>query len=98
MIDLQSSTVDLLSGWGLPLPVAQALWLPLPMVVMVLVATIGALICTWLERKVSAAIQQRIGPEYAGPFGLLIPLADVIKLVIKQGTPPAKADPFLYST
>jgi NADH dehydrogenase subunit H (EC 1.6.5.3) len=97
MVDLQSSTVDLLTGWGLPLPVAQVLWLPLPMLAMVLVATVGALVCTWLERKVSAAMQQRIGPEYAGAFGILIPVADVIKLVIKQGTPPAKADPVLYS-
>lgn len=67
------------------------------MIVIVLVVTVGALVCTWLERKISAAAQQRIGPEYAGPFGMLIPFADVAKLVIKQGTPPAKSDPLLYT-
>ncbi len=96
-IDLQRSLVELLTGFGLPHDVAAALWLPLPMVVMVLVVTVGALVCTWLERKISAAAQQRIGPEYAGPFGLLIPIADVAKLVIKQGTVPAKADWVLYT-
>jgi len=96
-IDLQRSLVELLTGFGLPHDVAAALWLPIPMVVMVLVVTVGALVCTWLERKISAAAQQRIGPEYAGPFGLLIPIADVAKLVIKQGTVPAKADWVLYT-
>ncbi|MEI6427510.1 MAG: NADH-quinone oxidoreductase subunit NuoH [Pseudanabaena sp. ELA607] len=96
-IDLQGSLVEILTSFGLPHDVAAALWLPIPMVVMVLVVTVGALVCTWLERKISAAAQQRIGPEYAGPFGLLIPIADVAKLVIKQGTVPAKADWVLYT-
>lgn len=95
-IDLQQSFVELLRGLGLPPGAARAVWMPLPMLLVILVATVGALASTWLERKISAAAQQRIGPEYAGPFGLAIPAADVIKLLIKQTTIPALSDPLLF--
>jgi NAD(P)H-quinone oxidoreductase subunit 1 len=96
-IDLQQSLIELLTGLGLTPGVAKAIWMPIPMAVIVLVATIGALVCTWLERKISAAAQQRIGPEFAGPFGMLIPLADVGKLLTKQDVITAKADPILFT-
>ncbi len=95
-IDLQQSFVGLLTGLGLTQGVARAVWMPLPMLLVVLVVTVGALASTWLERKISAAAQQRIGPEYAGPFGLAIPAADVVKLLIKQTTVPAQSDPLLF--
>jgi len=96
-IDLQQALIDVLMGFGLTQGVAKVLWMPLPMILVVLVASVLALVCTWLERKVSAAAQQRIGPEYMGPFGLLVPLADVGKLIIKQDIIPAKADPILFT-
>lgn len=96
-IDLQQSLITVLVDLGLTPGVAKAIWLPIPMILMVLVVTVGALVCTWLERKISAAAQQRIGPEYAGPFGILIPLADVAKLLVKQNVVPAKADPILFT-
>ena len=92
-IDLQQALIDVLVSLGLTQGVAKAIWIPLPMIVMVLVASVFALVCTWLERKISAAAQQRIGPEYMGPFGVLVPLADVGKLIIKESVTPAKADP-----
>ncbi len=96
-IDLQSSFIELLQGYGLTPGVAKVVWMPLPMVLIVGAVTVLALVSTWLERKVSAAAQQRIGPEYMGPFGLLVPVADVVKLLFKEDIMPAKTDPWLFS-
>ncbi|HEY2981840.1 MAG TPA: NADH-quinone oxidoreductase subunit NuoH [Anaerolineales bacterium] len=46
---------------------------------------------TWYERRALARIQTRIGPNRAGPFGLLQPIADAIKLIFKEEFTPAKA-------
>jgi NADH-quinone oxidoreductase subunit H len=51
----------------------------------------------WLERKVIADIQVRIGPNRVGPFGMLQPIADAIKLIMKEDITPALADKWLYS-
>ncbi|MDQ0477785.1 MULTISPECIES: NADH-quinone oxidoreductase subunit NuoH [Chryseobacterium] len=51
---------------------------------------------TWGERKVAAILQDRIGPNRAGPFGLLQPLADGGKLFFKEGFVPQGADRFLF--
>ncbi|MDX2098240.1 MAG: NADH-quinone oxidoreductase subunit NuoH [Leptolyngbyaceae cyanobacterium bins.59] len=96
-IDLQRSFVEGLMGLGLTSGVAKLIWMPLPMVLMVGAATVLALVATWLERKISAAAQQRIGPEYMGPFGMLVPVADVLKLLVKEDVLPSKTDPWLYS-
>ncbi len=54
------------------------------------------LVAVWLERKISAAAQQRIGPEFIGPLGILAPVADGIKLVFKEDIVPANSDPWLF--
>jgi NADH-quinone oxidoreductase subunit H len=51
---------------------------------------------TWYERKVLARIQLRIGPLYAGPGGILQPLADGVKLIFKEIMIPYKADRPLF--
>ena len=52
---------------------------------------------TLLERKVVAFMQHRIGPYYAGPYGLLQPIADAIKLIFKEDVMPSKAERFAYT-
>src|SRR5271170_8324 len=50
----------------------------------------------WVERKVIAHIQARIGPSRVGPHGLLQPLADVIKLITKEDLLPPYVNKFFY--
>ena len=51
----------------------------------------------YLERKVSAFIQNRIGPNRVGPLGLLQSPADILKLFIKESIVPAKANKFIHT-
>ena len=50
----------------------------------------------WVERKVIAHIQSRLGPSRVGPHGLLQPLADVIKLITKEDLLPPYVNKFFY--
>jgi NADH:ubiquinone oxidoreductase subunit H len=73
------------------------IWMFVPIVILVLGITIGVLVIVWLERKISASIQQRFGPEYAGPLGILQALADGTKLLFKENLLPSRGDMRLFS-
>nr|YP_010887626.1 NADH dehydrogenase subunit A [Chlorocardium rodiei]WJJ67197.1 NADH dehydrogenase subunit A [Chlorocardium rodiei] len=77
--------------------VIDLLWLLVPIFTPVSGITIGVLVIVWLEREISAGIQQRIGPEYAGPLGILQALADGTKLLLKEDLLPSRGDIRLFS-
>jgi NAD(P)H-quinone oxidoreductase subunit 1 len=96
-IDLQQRFTETLTSFNIPSGAAKAIWMPVPMLLMIFGATVGVLVSVWLERKISAAAQQRIGPEFIGPLGILAPVADGIKLIFKEDVVPANADPWLFT-
>ncbi|RME75085.1 MAG: NADH-quinone oxidoreductase subunit NuoH [Chloroflexi bacterium] len=65
--------------------------------IVAVVAPASLIILTWLERKIIARIQDRIGPNRAGPFGLLQAVADMIKMFTKEDITPARADRIVYN-
>jgi NADH-quinone oxidoreductase subunit H len=64
--------------------------------VLALLGALVPIIMVWTERKVSADIQDRIGPNRAGPWGILQSIADAVKLLTKENVTPGKADHFLH--
>lgn len=55
------------------------------------------IILIWVERKIAARVQDRIGPNRVGPYGLLQNVADAVKLIIKEDITPAGADRLIYN-
>ena len=66
-------------------------------VLIVVVLATGFAYLTLAERKISARIQLRLGPNRVGPFGMLQPAADGIKLFLKEKAAPEGRDNFLYT-
>jgi NADH-quinone oxidoreductase subunit H len=73
----------------LALTVAQAMALLVPLL-------LGVAYLTWAERKILGAMQMRKGPNVVGPFGLLQPFADAIKMLMKETIIPAGASRALF--
>ncbi len=65
-------------------------------IVIILFMTAGFAYTTLYERKVLARIQARIGPNRAGPFGILQPVADGLKLIFKEELVPSYADKIIF--
>ncbi len=86
----------LLGGFGLPDWAVQLIMIVIGVSVLVVFAMLTMMFLTWLERKLIARIQDRVGPNRVGPLGLLQPVADMVKLFTKEFIIPTNADKVIY--
>ena len=88
---------SLLTGWGLSDGLTTVIIYFIGITVLIVFAMGLDILLVWVERKVVARFQDRLGPNRIGPFGLIQPFADIIKLIIKEDITPAGADKLLYN-
>jgi NADH-quinone oxidoreductase subunit H len=88
---------DLLLGFGIGnrLVIIVSYLIGAVVISIICLTTVIALI--WVERKLAGRIQDRLGPNRAGPYGLLQPFADVIKIFTKEITTPDGADKVVFN-
>ena len=82
---------EIVTNYVIPLAIIVGQILASVMPLLVLVAML-----TWFERKVMAAMQLRMGPNVVGPFGLLQPFADGLKLFLKETVIPTGANKVVF--
>jgi NADH-quinone oxidoreductase subunit H len=87
----------LLTGWHIPETVATIIIYVVGITVLIVFAMVLDIGLVWVERKVVARFQDRLGPNRIGPFGLIQPVADIIKMVIKEDITPVGADKVIYN-
>jgi NADH-quinone oxidoreductase subunit H len=87
----------LLLGWGLQQSLVNLISQLIGVVIVAIVSLTTVILLIWIERKIAGRIQDRLGPNRAGPYGLLQPIADVIKIFTKEITTPDGADKVVFN-
>jgi len=86
-----------LSQGGLDSGLAEFISILLGVVLVATFPLLVTILLIWVERKFAARIQDRLGPNRVGPFGLLQPFADVVKLLSKENITPDGADKPIFN-
>ncbi len=95
--NLYNWLMGLLVSWGVNQAVSNVLLTFVGIVVLIILAMVLDVFLVWIERKVVARFQDRLGPNRIGPWGIFQPFTDIIKLLIKEDTTPNGADVFVYN-
>src|SRR5512140_608188 len=89
--------LGIFTGWGMPEIAANILIGFLGVLLLISLLMMLDIFLVWVERKVVSRFQDRIGPNRVGPYGLIQPFADIIKLLIKEDVTPGGADEIVYN-
>jgi NADH-quinone oxidoreductase subunit H len=95
--NLYNWLMGLLVGWGVNQAVSNILLTLVGILILISLAMVLDVFLVWIERKVVARFQDRLGPNRIGPWGIFQPFADIIKLLIKEDTTPNGADVFVFN-
>lgn len=87
----------MLTGWGIPAGWVQFIMFILGAGVLALGAMLFTIGLIWLERKLGGRVQDRLGPNRVGPWGIFQTIADMLKIFTKELITPVGADKFLYN-
>lgn len=93
----RDAVVELLTGLGLPEFAATAITFGLGAVVLASAPLVLVLLLIWITRKFIARMQDRLGPNRLGPFGLFQTVADAVKLISKEDIRPSSSDFISYN-
>ena len=79
-----------------PVSLTDIFWMVVGLLAMFTALSVVVLSLTWLERKALGRLQRRLGPTRTGPMGLLQPIADAVKLILKEDIIPDSADKAIF--
>jgi NADH-quinone oxidoreductase subunit H len=89
--------LGIFTGWGMSETLALIIIGFLGVFLLIGLLMLLDIFLVWVERKVVARFQDRLGPNRVGPWGLIQPFADIIKLIIKEDITPGGADKVVYN-
>jgi NADH-quinone oxidoreductase subunit H len=96
IINIQNWLVQVLTNWGVPAGWQTAILFLLGSAILGVGALLFTLVLIWAERKIIGRLQDRYGPNRVGPWGVFQPIADMLKIFIKEHIIPDGIDPFPY--
>ncbi len=88
---------DLLLGWGMAEGLVKVISLAIGALIVATLALLTVIALIWVERKIAGRLQDRPGPNRAGPYGIFQPIADIIKIFTKEITIPDGADKVAFN-
>lgn len=94
---LRTWLVDFLTNLNVPADIVNFIVTFIGVIIVASFGLILVIFLIWLERKIAARFQDRLGPNRAGPYGLLQTFADMIKLITKEDSIPEKADKLVFN-